>query len=259
MKQEAERTRSATGLPALRMAEDVDSVHSHRKPMTSPKPESAPLTVWLVEDYAPFRNTVSRLLNGTEGMACTHIFATAEDALRSLKTQSTPRAILVDVGLPGMNGIEFLTKVRETAPDTRVIILTAFEDEDKVFRAICAGAAGYLLKHSGKVELALAISAVIEGQQYLSPTVATHVADYMRRVQNPADSLQPIEQLTPRQREILRLIAEGHTTQEIAQALMISVKTVETHRAQLMQRLGIFDIAGLVRYALRTGVIVDSN
>ena len=79
--------------------------------MTPSKSETAPLTVWLVEDYAPFRNTVSRLLNGTEGMACTHIFATAEDALRSLKTQAKPSAILVDVCLPGMNGIEFLTKV----------------------------------------------------------------------------------------------------------------------------------------------------
>ena len=98
-------------------------------------PETPPITVWLVEDFAPFRNTVSKLLNSTPGLSCTHLFATGEDALRSLGTQTKPGVILLDVGLPGMNGIEFLMKVRDAAPDTRVVILTAFEDEEKLFRA----------------------------------------------------------------------------------------------------------------------------
>ena len=108
--------------------------------MKKPMPEPTPITVWLVEDYAPFRNTVSKLLNSTPGLSCTHLFATGEDALRSLGTQQKPGVILLDVGLPGMNGIEFLMKVRDAAPETRVVILTAFEDEEKFFCAICSGA-----------------------------------------------------------------------------------------------------------------------
>ena len=94
--------------------------------MTTPKSDAPPLTVWLVEDYAPFRNTVSRLLNGTDGMACTHIFATAEDALRSLKSQTKPRAILVDVGLPGMSGEDLALKVRERFPSLPVVIASGY-------------------------------------------------------------------------------------------------------------------------------------
>ena len=131
--------------------------------MKKSSPEVPPVTVWLVEDYAPFRNTVSRLLNSTPGLACTHIFATGEDALRSLATQPKPAVILLDVGLPGMNGIEFLAKVREAAPETRAVILTAFEDEEKIFRAICTGASGYLLKTATSEEITGAIAEAVAG------------------------------------------------------------------------------------------------
>jgi DNA-binding NarL/FixJ family response regulator len=126
-------------------------------------------------------------------------------------------------------------------------------DEEYVLQALRAGAAGYLLKDSDTPELELAITAVFRGETYLSPQVSKHViADYLRLVR---DGSSVHEQLTPRQREVLQLIAEGHTTKEIARILRISERTAMTHRAQLMERLDIHDIAGLVRYAIRTGLV----
>jgi DNA-binding NarL/FixJ family response regulator len=134
-----------------------------------------------------------------------------------------------------------------------VIILSAHSNEEYVWQALRAGAAGYLLKDAGTSELELAIRAVARGETYLSPAISKHViADYVRRVGGEAGSL---DLLTPRQREILQLIAEGKTTKEIAGLLHLSVKTVETHRMQLMDRLDIHDVAGLVRYAIRIGMI----
>jgi DNA-binding NarL/FixJ family response regulator len=126
-------------------------------------------------------------------------------------------------------------------------------NEEYVLRALQAGAAGYMLKDADPTELELALTAVARGDTYLSPAVSRHVIDeYVRRV---SDRAGPLDSLTPRQREVLQLIAEGQTTRQIAQELGVSAKTVETHRAQLMERLDIHDIAGLVRFAVRTGVV----
>ncbi len=217
-----------------------------------------PLSILLVENHELVRAGMRELLCKLEQVGAVHEASNGRDALLLLE-QLQPDLIFMDIAMSEMNGLEATAQIHKQYPHIQVIMLSMYANEEYVMQALRAGAAGYLLKESGKVELALAISAVTEGQQYLSPTVATHLADYMRRVEDPDDDLQAVAQLTPRQREILQLIAEGHTTQEMAQALVISVKTVETHRAQLMQRLGIFDIAGLVRYALRTGVIVDGN
>ncbi len=144
--------------------------------------ETPPVTVWLVEDYAPFRNTVSRLLNATNGLACTHLFATGEDALRSLQTQPKPNVIMLDVGLPGMNGLELLAKVREVSPDTRVVILTAFEDEEKIFRAICSGASGYLLKTATADQITGAIAEAVAGGAPMTPSIAKRVLEMFSRM-----------------------------------------------------------------------------
>jgi len=177
------------------------------------------------------------------------------EALATLQTQPVD-IVLMDIAMPDMSGLEALTRIRQLQPSIRVIMLSMYANEEYVLQALRSGAQGYLLKDSGRAELELAIEAVAQGQTYLCPLVASHVSAYMRRVDLPVDAPPPRDPLlTPRQTEILRLIAEGRTTQEIAQALTISVKTVETHRAQLMQRLGIYDIAGLVRYAVRTGII----
>ena len=177
------------------------------------------------------------------------------EALATLQTQPVD-IVLMDIAMPDMSGLEALTRIRQLQPSIRVIMLSMYANEEYVLQALRSGAQGYLLKDSGRAELELAIEAVAQGQTYLCPMVASHVSAYMRRVDVPVNAPpQRDPLLTPRQTEILRLIAEGRTTQEIAQALTISAKTVETHRAQLMQRLGIYDIAGLVRYAVRTGII----
>src|SRR5262249_43607159 len=137
-------------------------------------------------------------------------------------------------------------------PQSRVIILSMHASEEYVLQALKAGAAGYLLKEADIAELELAVKSVARGESYLSPAVSKHViGSYVRRTRGESNAP---ELLTPRQREVLQLIAEGRSTKEIARLLNVSVKTVETHRMQLMERLDIHDVAGLVRYALRVGL-----
>jgi len=145
-------------------------------------------------------------------------------------------------------------QVADNFPFVRVMILSMHATEEYVLRALRAGAAGYLLKDADAAELELAINAVTRGETYLSPAVSKHVTEYVRRVGQEVHST--LERLTPRQREVLQLVAEGHTTQEIARMMNLSTKTVETHRTQLMERLDIHDIAGLVRYAVREGLVI---
>ena len=232
------------------MAQSGDTVRPSIRMNTS-RPETAPLTVWLVEDYAPFRNTVSRLLNGTDGMACTHIFATAEDALRSLKTQPKPSAILVDVGLPGMNGIEFLTKVREQAPETRVIILTAFEDEDKVFRAICAGAAGYLLKSADATQITTAILEAHAGGAPMTPSIARRVLEMFSRMA-PAKTDYG---LSEREKLVLEKMVEGLTKKEIANVLDMNFHTVDAALRSIYTKLEVNTRTGAVAKALKEKLV----
>jgi DNA-binding NarL/FixJ family response regulator len=163
-----------------------------------------------------------------------------------------PDVAVLDVTMPGLSGIQVIAQLRVEQPAVRVIVLSMHDNEEYVRHALRAGAAGYLLKNSEPVELELAVRSVARGGSYLSPAVSRYVVtDYLRRSSEEG----PTDGLTSRQREILQLIAEGRTNMEIAASLSLSVKTVETHRAQLMSRLDIHDVAGLVRYAIRTGVI----
>ena len=140
----------------------------------------------------------------------------------------------------------------DDAPSTKVVILTMHSNEEYVLRALRAGVAGFLLKDAGTAELEGAIRAVVRGETYLSPGVSKKVVEgYLGRSGN----VHPLDSLTPRQREVLQLIAEGYSTKQIAGLLGVGVKTIETHRTQLMDRLGIHEIAGLVRYAVRVGLV----
>jgi DNA-binding NarL/FixJ family response regulator len=185
------------------------------------------------------------------------VVAEAENGRAALAAieEHRPDIALVDVAMPELNGLEVVARVGKASPRTRVVIVTMHASEAFVAQALRAGVAGYLLKDAAADELALMLRAVTRGETYLSPPISRQVVDgYLARAGGQA-APQPLDVLTPRQREILQLVAEGRSTKEIARRLELSVKTVENHRAQIMDRLDIRDVAGLVRYAIRVGLV----
>jgi DNA-binding NarL/FixJ family response regulator len=206
----------------------------------------------LVDDHALVRAGLRALLQGLPGVEVVAEAVDGREALAAIKTLK-PDVVLMDISMPGLNGLEAAALAARDFPESRILILSAHSSEEYVGQALRAGASGYLLKDAATVELELAIMAVARGETYLSPAVSKHViSTYIRRVGGEAGSL---ELLTPRQRETLQLVAQGKSTKEIARILHISVKTIETHRAQLMDRLDIHDVAGLVKFALRVGLV----
>ena len=176
----------------------------------------------------------------------------------ALAKQHKPDLVIMDISMKELNGIEATAQIRSEVPSAQVLILSMHTTEDFVRRAIKAGAAGYLVKDSAPLDLKMAIAAVMRNEIYLSPRVSRHVVSGFLNGQ-PGKDESSMDALTARQREILQLIAEGKSTKEIAYQLTVSVKTVETHRAALMDRLGIHDIPGLVLYAIRQGLISVDN
>ena len=212
-----------------------------------------PIRVVLADDHTLVRAGIRALL---EKLPDVHVVAEASDGREAvhLVTTTQPDVVLMDIAMPGLNGLEATRRLVKEFPAIRVLILSMHKNEEYVWQTLRAGAVGYLLKDADLAELVLAITAVTRGETYLSPPISKHVIrEYVQRVGGEETGL---EQLTPRQREILQLIAEGHTTKMIAQRLGLSVKTVETHRVQMMERLDIHEIAGLVRYAIRMGVVL---
>lgn len=210
------------------------------------------ITLLLVEDYALIRAGVRALINNLPGV---QVVGEARDGREALALISTcqPDIVLMDLALPTVDGREATAAISQQYPEVRVIILSMHTGQDDVVQALQAGAAGFLPKFASDAELKLAIDAVMAGQTYLSPHVSHHLAAYIRQEESAATP----EPLTPRQQEILALIANGRTTKEMAADLNISIKTAEAHRANIMERLGIHDVAGLVRYALKTGLVEE--
>ncbi len=212
--------------------------------------------VLLADNHNLVRAGLRALLHTIDGIQVIAEAGDGRDALR-LIAEYQPDVVLMDIAMPEMNGLEATAHVVKEFPQVRVIMLSMHANEEYVLQALRIGAMGYLLKDAGISELELAIKAISQGETYLSPAVSKHVvANYLKRVGDESSSL---EQLTSRQREILQLIAEGKSTKEIAELLYISVKTVETHRMQLMKRLDIHDVAGLVRYAIRMGLVISDS
>jgi DNA-binding NarL/FixJ family response regulator len=172
---------------------------------------------------------------------------------------SRPDVALIDIGMPGLNGLELAARAAREAPGTRVVILSMHSTPSYVAQALRAGVRGYLLKDAAAAELSLVLRAVARGDTYLSPAISKQLVEALLRRAPDAQGEQArggeLELLTSRQREILQLVAEGKSTKEIAALLDLSAKTVETHRAQIMERLEIHDLAGLVRYAVRIGLV----
>lgn len=212
----------------------------------------AAVRVLVADDHALFRAGVRKLLQSFEGIQVVGEAADGHEALRLSGTER-PDVLLMDIAMPGLNGVEAAARLTREGPRPRVVILSMHTGEDHVLRAIRAGAAGYLLKDASPAELEAAVRAVARGEIYLSPAISRYVVDdYVRRA---GGDRSPLDRLTSRQREVLQLIAEGNTTKAIATRLGLSVKTVETHRAQLMERLEARDVATLVRLAIRVGLV----
>lgn len=210
-----------------------------------------PIRVVLADDHTLVRAGIRALLDRMPDVEVVGEAGNGEEAVAQVAATRAD-VLLADVAMPGLSGLEAADRVRREFPDVRVVMLSMHANEEYVLQAFRAGASGYLLKDAASVELDLALRAAVAGQTYLSPAVSRQMIDgYMARVAGGV----PPEPLTPRQREILQRIAEGSSTKEIAFALGISVKTVETHRAQLMERLDIHDVAGLVKYAIRSGLV----
>jgi DNA-binding NarL/FixJ family response regulator len=210
------------------------------------------IRVILADDHPVVRLGVRSLLELAADIA---VVAEAANGLQALALveSHTPDVLLTDISMPGLSGLELAVCVSRVCPQTRVLILSMHREKEYATRALACGAAGYVLKDATAIECESAVRAVVRGENYLSPAVSSHVvAEYSRMVQRQAAADDP---LTPRQREVLRLIATGLPTKAIARNLGISVKTVEAHRSQLMERLDIHDIANLVRYAIRKGLV----
>jgi DNA-binding NarL/FixJ family response regulator len=213
---------------------------------------TTPIRVLLADDHTLVRAGIRSLLEGLENVEVVGEAGDGQEAVR-LAESLRPDVVLLDVGMPGLNGLDVAARLATQDASIRVLILSMHTSEEYVLRALRAGCAGYLLKGSAVAELAIAVRAVARGETYLSPAVSKHVMDdYVRRTGGATD---PIDALTPRQREVLQLVAEGNTSKDIADRLGLSFKTVEAHRAQIMERLGLHDVAGLVRFAMRMGLV----
>jgi len=207
----------------------------------------------LADDHALVRAGIRELI---QKIPFVEVIGEASNGRQTLELVQAhnPDLVLLDIGMKELNGLEVAERITRDHPGVKALILSMHANEEYVLRALRAGASGYMLKDSAITELKLAIEAVLSGTTYLSPTISRSVIDsYLHRTGSGKKAA--VEQLTPRQREVLQLIAEGNSTKEIAASLNLSAKTVETHRAQLMERLDIYDVASLVRFAMREGLI----
>jgi DNA-binding NarL/FixJ family response regulator len=223
------------------------------------------IRVLLADDHTLVRAGLRALLEKLSDVQVVGEAVDGREALR-LVEELTPDVVLMDVSMPGFDGVEATARVVAESPRTRVMVVSVHGDAESVLSAIDAGASGYVLKDSPVEELEMALRAVAGGATFLSTRVSQHVIDeYRRGLQEPRDSARALHQaggesaqlarLTPRQREILQLLVEGSSSRAMARALNLSVKTIESHRAQLMERLDIHNVPGLVRFAIRAGLV----
>ncbi|HVY08386.1 MAG TPA: response regulator transcription factor [Burkholderiales bacterium] len=210
-----------------------------------------PIRIVLADDHNLVRSGVKSLLLGMQGVDVVAEATNGREAV-SLASSLNPDVVLMDIGMKELNGIEAAAIIARDSPSVRVIILSMYDTQDFVSQALKAGASGYVLKDAAPLELEFALQAVTGGETYLSPRVSRQV---VKSYVQPADAEPGLDALSPRQREILKAIAGGRTTKQIAYDLGLSIKTIETHRAQIMERLNIHDVAGLVRFSIRIGLI----
>ncbi|MDB4899364.1 MAG: Response regulator, LuxR family [Gemmatimonadetes bacterium] len=216
------------------------------------------MRVLIVDDHTLVRMGMCLLLETMRGIIVVGEAADGAQAMR-LIDERRPDCVLMDLAMPGMNGLDAVRLITVRFPEVRVLVVSMHAEEAYVQQALAAGAAGYLLKGADKAELERALQVVIREQIYLSPAISRAVVDAMARAGESSGVPTPLDALTRRQREVLALVAEGHSTKQVAARLGLSVKTVEAHRGAIMDRLGIRDLAGLVRFAVREGLVGEGG
>jgi DNA-binding NarL/FixJ family response regulator len=227
------------------------------------EPDSSPVRVVLVDDHDILRQGLKLLLSLQPGIEVVGEARTGREAIKQT-LEHHPQVVVLDISMPDMDGLESCQKIRAQAPATNVLILTMHESEAYFFKALRAGAAGYIVKKAAPTDLRMAILAVAQGGAFLYPGLAKAL---VRAYTTTAPLTQPLATgkgepiaealrvLSPRELEVLKLVAQGHTNQEIADQLVLSIKTVQAHRANVMEKLGLEHVTQLVRFAIRYGLL----
>ena len=213
------------------------------------------IRVIVTDDHHLVRQGIRALLEKADDIEVVGEAADGQEAIDLVK-RLAPDVLVMDIAMPRLDGNQATGRVRALGVATRVVILSMYSDETLVRQALRSGARGYLLKRSVAEELLLAVRAASRGEIYLSPTISGSILAEFLTPQTDADACSPLERLTPREREVLQLVSEGHTNSAIAKLLTVSVKTVEKHRANLMSKLNVHDLAALMRVAIKHGLIL---
>lgn len=213
------------------------------------------IKVMLCDDHAILRSGLSRLLGEQEDIEVVGEAENGREAVQKVQ-ELYPDIVLMDIGMPVMNGMEATKQIKKRNPDVKVLVLTMHDNEEYLFQVLQAGASGYVLKKAADSDLINAIHVVARGDCFLYPSAAKMVVeDYLDKLKTGQEPTSSFDSLTDREREILKLVAEGYTNREIAESLFISVKTVETHKSNIMEKLNLHKRAELVRYAIKKGIL----
>jgi DNA-binding NarL/FixJ family response regulator len=212
------------------------------------------IRILVVDDHTILRDGICALLTLASDMEVVGEAANGREALEKVK-ELEPDVVIMDIAMPLLGGLETTRRMRKEFPETKVLALTQYADKEYVFPVIEAGAHGFISKTAASSELALGIRSVYRGESFLSPSVAKLLVENFQQAGNLQQRRDPYDQLTGRERDVLKLLVEGHTTQEIADILVISPKTVEGYKTSLMDKLDIHNRVDLVKYALRKGII----
>jgi DNA-binding NarL/FixJ family response regulator len=212
------------------------------------------ITVLLADDHAVVRDGLRYLLDAQPDIAVVAVAANGRAAVEEVEA-GRPNVVLLDIAMPEMNGITAAERIQELAPDTRIIILSMHSTSEHIFRALRAGAAGYLVKESAAQEVVTAVRAVQAGERYLSREISNKIVeDYLLHRGLSEKQQSPLERLSPRELEVLQFVVEGQSSAQIAEVLQLSPKTVETYRGRIMQKLDIHDLPTLVKFAIQYGI-----
>ena len=207
--------------------------------------------VWIIDDHNSMRSSLLRLLASAQEVTSVEAFASCEDALAKLAGGPDPQLLLLDIGLQGMNGLDGIPLIREKAPEVCIVVLTVFEDDEKLFRAICAGANGYLLKSQSGGEIIQSVRDALAGGSPMSPRIARRVLEMFAKLAPRKTDYG----LSERERAVLELVVEGLLKKEIAQKMELSIHTVDSHLRRIYEKLHVNSRSGAVRKAVREGLV----